>query len=55
MDNIEKIKEYASHVFKQEEIVKDYANVDIGNGIKSYQVGVICIIIVSFFIYLILC
>ena len=54
-DNIEKIREYAKYSFDEAEKVKQYAHVDIGNGIKSYKFGIGLIILISLFLCLILC
>ena len=54
-NNIEKIREYAKYSFDEAEKVKQYAHVDIGNGVKSYELGIALIILVSLFLCLILC
>ncbi len=54
-DNIEKIREYAKYSFDEAKKVKQYAHVDIGNGVKSYEFGIGLIILVSLFLCLILC
>ncbi|HRW21575.1 MAG TPA: hypothetical protein P5509_06350 [Bacteroidales bacterium] len=54
-DNIEKIREYAKYSFVQAEKVKQYANVDVGNDVKSYEIGIGLMIIISLFLCLILC
>jgi hypothetical protein len=54
-DNIEKIREYAKYSFDEVEKVKQYANVDVGNGVKSYEIGIGLMILVSLFLCLILC
>jgi hypothetical protein len=48
-ENIEKIREYAKYSFGEAEKVKQYTNVDI----KSYQIDISLIILVSIFICLI--
>jgi hypothetical protein len=53
-DEAEKVKGYAKCAFDEAEKVKGYANFDIGNGMKSYQLG-IGILILSLFLCLILC
>jgi hypothetical protein len=53
-ENIDKIIEYAKYIFDEVEIVKQYAHDDISDGIKSYELGTVLIIIVSLFLCLIL-
>lgn len=50
----EKIRKYAKHSFNEAEKVKQYVNTDIGNGIKSYEIGIGLMILVSLFLCLIL-
>jgi len=54
-EDLDKIGEYAKYCFDEVEKVKEYANVDIGNGVKSYQIGIGLIVVISLFLCLILC
>ena len=54
-EDLDKIGEYAKYAFDEAENVRKYANVDIGNGVKSYQLGIGLIVVISLFLCLILC
>jgi hypothetical protein len=54
-EDLDKIGEYAKYTFDEVEKVKEYGNVDIGNGVKSYQIGIGLIVVISLFLCLILC
>jgi hypothetical protein len=53
-EDLDKIGEYAKYTFDEVEKVKEYANVDIGNSVKSYELGIGLIILVSLFLCLFL-
>jgi hypothetical protein len=52
-EDLDKIGEYAKYAFDEAENVRKYANVDIGNGVKSYQLGIGLIVVISLFLFLI--
>jgi uncharacterized membrane protein len=54
-EDLDKIGEYAKYTFDEVEKVKEYGNVDIGNSVESYELGIGLIILVSLFLCLILC
>ena len=54
-EDLDKIGEYTKYSFDEVEKVRKYANVDIGNGVKSYQLGIGLIVVISLFLFLILC
>jgi hypothetical protein len=54
-EDLDRIGDYTKCAFDEAEKVKEYANFDIGNGIKSYQLGIGVILILSLFLCLILC
>ena len=55
IEDLDSIREYAKYSFDEAEKVRKYANVDIGNNVKSYQLGIGLIVVISIFLCLILC
>ena len=54
-EDLDRISEYTKYTFDEAEKVKEYANVDVGNGMENYQLGIVVILIFSLFLCLILC